>query len=90
MSGKKMVPYGDNPSDTATLLLAAADDLGLQPDVVETTSDRVFRVPEEVATKAGVEVVEDEEPVTAEPEPEQPVKRGGRRGRTSDKEQASE
>lgn len=46
------IPYGDNPSDTATLLLAAAESLGLEPWVVRTTSDNtVFLVPEEVAKK---------------------------------------
>jgi hypothetical protein len=47
------VPYGDKPSDTATLLLAAAEELNLPAHVVRTTSDQVFMVPEEVAEKAG-------------------------------------
>jgi hypothetical protein len=101
MSDKKQVPYGDDPSKTATLLLAAADDLKLDPGVVETTSDQVFKVPAEVAEKAGLETVEDQEepveapPVTKQPEPdssetpepEKQSKRGGRRARSTTSEE---
>lgn len=84
MSDTRTVPYGDDPSATATLLLAAADDLGLQRDVVRTTSDRVFKVPAEVATKAGLDTVEDGEP---DAEQEKPARR--RRAKTdNDKEKA--
>lgn len=41
-------------SDNAVLLLAAAQELGLDPGVVETTGDGVFRVPQEVVDKAGL------------------------------------
>jgi hypothetical protein len=44
------VPFGDNPGETATLLLAAAEELGLGQSVVRT-SDSGFLVPEEVAKK---------------------------------------
>jgi hypothetical protein len=54
------VPYGESASDTATLLLAAAENLELAPGVVQTTSDGVFLVPEEVAKKAGLDTVDDE------------------------------
>lgn len=52
MSDEVEVPFGENPAETATLLLAAAEDLELDPGVVRTTSDGVFLVPEEVAAKA--------------------------------------
>lgn len=45
------VPFGDKPSETATLLLAAAEDLGLEPFVVRV-NEGVFLVPPEVAEKA--------------------------------------
>jgi hypothetical protein len=45
------VPF-ENAGDQATLLLAAADDLGLDPAVVRTGTG-VFYVPEDVADKAG-------------------------------------
>jgi hypothetical protein len=46
------VPFGDDAGDTAVLLLAAAEDLGLDPGVVKTNSDGSFVVPKEVADKA--------------------------------------
>jgi hypothetical protein len=50
-----LIPYGDNASDTATLLLGAAEDLELDPGVVRNQpDDGGFRVPEEVADKAGL------------------------------------
>lgn len=45
------VPFGDKPSDTATLLLAAAKELNLESSVVETRG-RSFVVPSEVNDKA--------------------------------------
>jgi hypothetical protein len=54
MSDEVEVPFGDNPSDTATLLLAAADKLELDPGVVRTGSN-VFMVPKDVADEAGVD-----------------------------------
>lgn len=57
MSEEVEVEYGESAADTAVLLLAAAEELGLEPYVVRTTSDRVFLVPQEVKdkvfTKAG-------------------------------------
>lgn len=46
------VAYGDNPSNTAVLLLAAVEELGLDPGVVRSTTRGVFMVPEEVEAKA--------------------------------------
>lgn len=60
------VPYGENPSDTATLLLAAAESQGLAPDVVRTTSRNYFVVPASVAEEAGLPTGKPEE------EPEEP------------------
>jgi hypothetical protein len=41
------VPFGENPSETATLLLAAAEELDLGQHVVGTT-EGAFLVPAEV------------------------------------------
>jgi hypothetical protein len=45
------VPFGDDASETATLLLAAAEELGLDPGVV-ATQEGAFLVPTEVNEKA--------------------------------------
>lgn len=45
------VPFDDNPSDQATLLLAAAEDLGLDAGVVGTREGS-FVVPSEVHDQA--------------------------------------
>jgi 2-keto-3-deoxy-L-rhamnonate aldolase RhmA len=45
--------------DNAVLLLAAAEELELDPGVVRTTSDNVFIVPSDVAKKAGVKEADD-------------------------------
>jgi hypothetical protein len=50
MSDRVEVPF-DNPKDQAILLLAAAEDLGLDADVVRTTEGG-FSVPQEVHDKA--------------------------------------
>lgn len=56
-----LIEYGDQPGETATLLLAAADELGYEPYVVRNQpEDRGFRVTKDVAVKAGL----------AEPDPE--------------------
>lgn len=52
MSDTVEVPFGDNPGETATLLLAAAEELGLDAGVVATDSEGVFHVPSEVNDKA--------------------------------------
>lgn len=54
------VPFGDNPSDTATLLLAAAEESGVDQSVVRASSG-TFYVPAGIAKKAGVEVQKDDE-----------------------------
>jgi hypothetical protein len=56
---------GGRSRDTATLLLAAVEDLGLDPSVVRTTS-KGYYAPEEVAKKAGLDVVESENAVADE------------------------
>jgi len=50
MSDQVEIPF-DKPSEQATLLLGAADELGLDPSVVQT-SEGGFRVPKEVNDKA--------------------------------------
>lgn len=70
MSDEATVPFGDDPGKTATLLLAAAEELELDPGVVRTTSDQTFVVPAEVAKKAKVDTVDESEPEAADDEPE--------------------
>lgn len=53
MSDLVEVPFGDKPSETATLLLAAAEELDLDANVVGTSDNGIFRVPQEVADQAG-------------------------------------
>ena len=48
------IAFGENPAETAVLLLAAAEETGAGPAAVRTTSFRSFMVPEEVAKKAGL------------------------------------
>jgi hypothetical protein len=66
------IPFGDNPSDTATLLLAAAEEAGQDASVVRTSGDGEFIVDEELAKAAGVGDGNDEEPAE---EPSKPAKR---------------
>lgn len=54
MSEDKIVDVGPVTSDNATLLLAAATELGLPIEVVGTSSRGVFVVPASVAKKAGL------------------------------------
>jgi len=51
MGDKVEIPFGDNASETATLLLAAAEELGLDQSVVGTVEGG-FLVPSEVNDKA--------------------------------------
>lgn len=60
MGEQVRVPYGDKAGETATLLLAAAEDLDLDPAAAVRTSDGAFVVDEEVAKKAGVKTEEEE------------------------------
>jgi hypothetical protein len=62
------VPFGNDASETAILLLAAADDLGQDAHVVRTTSERFFLVPEDVARGAGLY----EEPESEDQDPSEP------------------
>lgn len=60
------VPYGENPKETATLLLAAAIELGIDKTSIRTAPRRdLFVVPDEVAYKA----------LGTEPEGEAPAKK---------------
>ena len=54
MSNEVQVEYGDSAKETATLLLAAAEESEQDASVVRT-GNGVFYVPEDVAKKAGVE-----------------------------------
>lgn len=55
------VPYGDNPSETAVLLLAAAEEAGEdQATAVRTGSFGTFFTSEEIAKAAGVDYVKDD------------------------------
>jgi hypothetical protein len=45
------IQFDENVSDTAVLLLAAAEELGLGPEAVKT-AEGAFVVPKEVAEKA--------------------------------------
>lgn len=49
------IPYGKSASDTAVLLLAAAEEQGLDARVVSTGSFGTFYAPEAVAKAAGVD-----------------------------------
>jgi hypothetical protein len=48
------VPFGDNASETATLPLAAAEELGRDVSEVRTTAG-AFLVPEEIVEQVGAE-----------------------------------
>lgn len=55
------VPYGDKPSETATLLLAAAEEAGEdQATAVRTGSFGTFFTSEAIAKAAGVDYVKDD------------------------------
>lgn len=76
MSDQVEVAFGDNPQETATLLLAAAEDAGLDPAVaVRTSGDATFVVPAEVADAAGVDVVSDGEESEEAPAKKAPAKK---------------
>lgn len=64
------VPFGEKAGETATLLLAAAEDLDLSPDVVQVTNG-AFVVPEEVQKKSGLDKASDDDDDSEESEPEQ-------------------
>jgi len=67
MSDEVLIPYGEDASETATLLLGAADDEGLEPWVVRHQPDDAgFRVPPQVAKSAGLKPVDEEAVADAE------------------------
>lgn len=49
------IPFGDDPRETALLLLGAAEALGLPQEIVRTDGEGGFLAPREVADDAGVE-----------------------------------
>lgn len=55
------VPFGDSPSETATLLLAAAEELGRDPSEVRTTAG-AFLVPSEIVEQVSAERPEEPAP----------------------------
>lgn len=80
MSKNVKVPYGKG-AENATLLLAAAEEMDMDPSVVRTTSYG-FEVPEEVAKKAGVDIDTSDddfakEVAEAEKEVEEPAEQQG-------------
>lgn len=67
MSDEVLVPYGDDSSETATLLLGAADDKGYEPWVVRHQPDDAgFRVPADVAKAAGLKPVDEDKQAEVE------------------------
>lgn len=61
MSDTVEVPFGDNPSDEATLLLAAAEELDLPIQCVTIQNGDTWVVPPEVADLAFSETETDQE-----------------------------
>jgi hypothetical protein len=53
------IPFGEKANEQATLLLAAAEELDLDPSVVRT-GEGTFVVPTEVADKAGLSPDDDD------------------------------
>lgn len=77
MTDTVTVPFGENASDNAVLLLAAAEELDLGAGVVKT-SEGAFVVPQEVYDRAFGESEQEPEKDTEpepEPEPEKPAKK---------------
>ncbi len=72
-------------ADNATLLLAAAEELGQPAQVVQTQSDGYFLVPKDVASKAKVKFEEDDTPTEAQILPDrEPLDDHGTTGTDSD------
>jgi len=70
------VPFEDDPGEQATMLLAAAEDLGMGQEVVQTRSG-AFYVPEEVRDKASGSGTEQKQDAEQDEKP----RRGTRRTR---------
>lgn len=67
MSDEVLVPYGEDASKTATLLLGAADDKGYEPWIVRhQPDDGGFRVPPDVAEAAGLDTVDEDKQAEVE------------------------
>ena len=78
------VPYGDDPQETATLLLDAAEKEGDQ-SVVKTTGSRSFLVPEAVAKAAGVDYEGKKAPAKKAPAKKAPAKKAPAKKATAKK-----
>jgi hypothetical protein len=63
------VPFGENAAETATLLLAAAEEAKDADASAVRTGSGVFIVPEEIAKSAGVDYESDDDEGEAEAEP---------------------
>lgn len=63
MSSVVRVPFGDDPRQTAILLLAAAEEMDgySQSENVRTTSEGEFLAPQDLAEKAGVSFLSEDE-----------------------------
>lgn len=61
MSDNVTIPFGDDPRETAVLLLGAAEEMELGQEIIRTTGDGQFVAPREVADAAGVEYDGDED-----------------------------
>jgi hypothetical protein len=72
------VPFGDNPSDTATLLLAAAEEAKDADASVVRTGSGEFIVPEKIAKSAGVDYESDEDEAEAEPDKKTAAKKASK------------
>lgn len=80
------VPFGDSGSDTATLLLAAAQELDLPAGVVKAKG-RSFVVPAEVAKKAGIKPAKSEGDEPEDDEPKRAAKKtAAKKSANKDKE----
>lgn len=87
MADDVLIPYGDDASDTARKLLAAAEDLDQDPVIVvrHQPDDAGFRVPEDVATKAGFGEPDEPERDPEEDAPEAESKPAPRKRTTAKK-----
>lgn len=63
------IPFGDDPRETALLLLGAAEDEGLEQEIVRTDGEGNFYAPREVAEAAGVEFDDPDAEADADAEP---------------------
>lgn len=81
MSDNVTIPFGDDPRETAVLLLGAAEEMDLGQEIVRTTGDGQFMAPREVAESAGVEYDDDEDADASEDDQpsEKPAKKAAKK-----------